>query len=67
MLRTSTYAPARANVGLVALVYLVIGVAVAAIHNYYDHVHTLRAFGSAALATILWPLLLLGINLHIHA
>jgi hypothetical protein len=29
-------------------------------------VHTIKAFVSALLATLLWPLLLLGVNLHIH-
>ena len=27
---------------------------------------TLKQIGSALLATVLWPLILLGINLHIH-
>jgi hypothetical protein len=47
-------------------VYLVIGGIVAATHHYWTHLHTLRAWGSALLATVLWPLVLLGANLHIH-
>jgi hypothetical protein len=35
-------------------------------HDYYAHVNTARALGSAVLATLLWPLLFLGIDLHIH-
>ncbi len=66
MSRAATVAPPRASVNVVAIVYLVIGVAAAAMHHYYAHVHTLRAVGSAVLATVLWPLLFLGINLHIH-
>jgi hypothetical protein len=47
------------------LVYLIIGVALAANKNYFDHLGTLRAVISALLAILLWPLLLLGIDLHI--
>jgi hypothetical protein len=39
---------------------------VAATHHYWSHLDTLRAWGSALLATVLWPLILLGVNLHIH-
>ena len=56
----------RNGPGLVGIVYLVAGAIVAATHHYYAHVHTARGFGSAILAVILWPLLYLGINLHIH-
>jgi hypothetical protein len=47
-------------------VYLVIGAFVAATHHYFMHLHMVRQYGSAALAIVLWPLLFLGINLHIH-
>jgi hypothetical protein len=60
------FAAPRASVNLVALVYIVIGLVVAATHNYFDNVHGLKGIGSAILAVILWPLLFLGINLHIH-
>jgi len=45
-----TAAPARPRIGVFGVIYLVVGVAIA----------------SAVLAVLLWPLLLLGINLHIH-
>jgi len=48
------------------LVYLVVGAIVASTHHYFEHVNTLKTVGSAILAVLLWPLLLLGINLHIH-
>ena len=51
---------------LLALAWLVIGVAVAATHHYFNHLNTWRQILSAVLAVLLWPLLLLGINLHIH-
>ena len=50
---------------LVGLVYLVVGVAVAAQKHYFEHLDTLRLIASAILAIVLWPLLLLGIDLHI--
>ena len=57
---------ARPRIGLLGIVYLVAGAIVAATHHYYAHLNTLKEIGSAALAIVLWPLLLLGINLHIH-
>jgi hypothetical protein len=56
----------RTNVGLLGVVYLVAGGIVAATHHYYAQLHTARQVGSAVLAILLWPLLYLGINLHIH-
>ena len=46
--------------------YLIVGAIVAATHEYWSHLHTLRGWGSALLGTVLWPLILIGINLHIH-
>jgi hypothetical protein len=64
------YAPtttrSRPGVSVFALVYLVAGAIVAATHHYWSNLHTLKQIGSALLATVLWPLILLGINLHIH-
>ncbi len=61
-----TAARAQPRFSLLALAYFVAGAIVAATHHYWAHLHTIRQIGSAALATVLWPLLLLGINLHIH-
>jgi hypothetical protein len=47
-------------------VYLIVGAIVAATHTYWSNLHALKAWGSALLGTVLWPLILLGINLHIH-
>jgi hypothetical protein len=64
------YAPAstrsRPGVSIVLLVYLVAGAIVAATHHYWSNLHNLKQIGSALLATVLWPLILIGINLHIH-
>ena len=65
--RRSSYIPfARPRVRLLPLVYLVVGAIVASTHHYFQNVDTARAIGSAILAVIAWPLLFLGVNLHIH-
>lgn len=58
---------ARPRFGLIPLIWLVVGVIVAATHHYFEHVDSLRTVGSAILAVLLWPLLFLGIDLHIHS
>jgi hypothetical protein len=62
---TATAAP-RVGVSWIAALYLIIGGIVAATHHYWSNLHTLRAWGSALLGTVLWPLILLGVNLHLH-
>lgn len=52
--------------GLGTIIWLVIGVVVASAHHYFSHATTLKPILSALLAIGLWPLLLLGINLHIR-
>jgi hypothetical protein len=47
------------------VVWIVVGVVVAADKHYFEHLDTIRLAGSAILAVVLWPLLLLGIDLHI--
>jgi hypothetical protein len=59
------YDDARMRSGLISLVYLVVGAVVASSHHYFTHVSTLKLLLSALLAVVLWPLLLLGVNLHI--
>jgi ABC-type xylose transport system permease subunit len=51
---------------LLFVVYVAIGAVIAYTHHYWENIHTIKAFVSALLATLLWPLLLLGVNLHIH-
>jgi hypothetical protein len=53
------------GVSLLTLVYLGVGVAIAASHHYFQNVHGWRGVLSAIFAIFLWPLVLLGINLHI--
>ena len=52
--------------GLLALIYVGVGVAIAATHDYFQHVNGWRGVLSAILAIFLWPLILLGIDLHIR-
>ena len=50
---------------LALIVYVVIGVIVASQHSYYAHFGSLSQVLSAVVATALWPLILLGANLHL--
>ena len=54
------------GIGFFTFLYFVAGGIVAATHHYWNNVHTLRPIVSGVLATALWPLLLVGINLHVH-
>ena len=49
---------------IVILIYLAIGVLIAVTKNYFD-IDNVRDIVSAALAIVLWPLVLFGVNLHI--
>jgi hypothetical protein len=51
---------------LLTIVWVVVGVLLARSHHYLVHLNTLRQIVSAALAIVLWPLLLLGISLHVR-
>ena len=56
----------RFGVSWLVAIYLIAGGIVAATHRYWQNLHTLKTVVSAVLATLLWPLILLGINLHVH-
>ncbi len=51
--------------GLGTLIYLIVGVIIASSHKYLSHASALKPVVSAVLAIGLWPLVLLGINLHV--
>jgi hypothetical protein len=58
----------RALRGLVTplfLLYGVVGLAAARSHHYFAHVTAMRSIVAALLAVLLWPLVLLGIDLHL--
>jgi Mn2+/Fe2+ NRAMP family transporter len=50
---------------LIVAIYLAVGVIVANSHHYFRGMNDVKDFLSAILAVILWPLILLGIKLHI--
>ena len=55
----------RRTPSLTLVVFLVIGILVASRHHYFETWETWRQVASAVLAVALWPLVLLGIDLHI--
>ena len=58
------YAPAHGS-GIGGAIYIVLGILVAVAHNYFDHLATFGRLVSALLAVLLWPLLLLGIDIRV--
>jgi hypothetical protein len=65
MFRTAAVGP-RFGVSWFVALYLIAGGIVAATHHYWSNLQTLKAVISAIVATVLWPLILVGVNLHIH-
>ena len=47
------------------VIYIIIGVIIASNQGYLVNIGSLADIVSAALAVSLWPLLFLGINLHV--
>ena len=50
---------------ILIIVYLAVGVFIANSHHYFTHLNSLTSVLSALLAVVLWPLILVGVNLHI--
>jgi len=50
---------------LFTTVYVVIGVVVAAVNDYFDSLETFGRVISAVLAVALWPLVLLGFDIQV--
>lgn len=48
------------------LLYVVVGLATARSHHYFVHVAAMRSIVDALLAVLLWPLVLLGLDLHVE-
>jgi hypothetical protein len=51
---------------LLTVAYLVVGLIVAANEKYLRELESVRQVISALLAIVLWPLVLLGVDLHIR-
>jgi hypothetical protein len=48
------------------LLYGAVGLAAAHSHHYFAHVAAMRSIVAALLAVLLWPLMLLGLDLHLR-
>jgi len=48
-----------------SIIYFIVGVVIASNQGYLSDLGSIPHLLSAVLAVILWPLLLLGINLHL--
>ena len=55
----------RRHVPLGTTVWLVVGVFVAATHHFFEHLNSVDRVGSAILAALVWPLVLLHIHIGI--
>ena len=53
------------SVPLIVVVWLVVGAIVAGSHHYFDNLGSLGAILTAILAVLLWPLILVGVKIHI--
>jgi hypothetical protein len=49
----------------IVAIWIVVGVAAAAIHDYYDSLETVDQVLTAIAAVLLWPLLLFGFDIQI--
>ena len=47
-------------------VYVIVGVVVAAVNDYFDSLGSLRAIGEAIVAVLIWPLILLGVDVNLR-
>lgn len=56
----------RGQASIIGIIYLVIGMILAATRGYFGHLTSVSAVLSALLAILLWPLLLFGVNLNIN-
>lgn len=46
-------------------VYVIVGVVVAAVNDYFDDLDTLRQVGEALIAVLIWPLVLFGVDINL--
>ncbi len=53
------------RLSLGAVIWIVVGVIVAANHNFFDHVDSLSPILSAVLAVLVWPLVVLKVHVAI--
>jgi hypothetical protein len=51
--------------GLGTMLYVIIGAFVAGANDYFDRLGSVRGIVSALLALLLWPLVLLGVDVRV--
>jgi hypothetical protein len=51
---------------ILIVVYIIVGVVVAASQHYFAHLDSLKPIASAVLAVLLWPVVLFGVSLHLR-
>jgi hypothetical protein len=50
---------------LIALIYLAIGVVVAAVRNYFERLDSVKGIGSLLIAILIWPVVVFDVNVRI--
>jgi hypothetical protein len=50
---------------MIALAYAIIGAFVAAANHYFSHVGTTKGVVDAVIAILIWPLVLIGIDVRV--
>jgi Mn2+/Fe2+ NRAMP family transporter len=55
----------RTLVVVLFVIYIIVGVIVAAGHHYFEHLDAVKPIASVVLAVLLWPLVLLGVSFHL--
>jgi hypothetical protein len=48
------------------LLYLIVGIVVAAVNDYFDSLGTLKRVLEAVIAVLIWPLVLLGVDIDLR-
>lgn len=54
----------RRRPSLLTIIYLVVGAIVASDHHYFENVNRIEEVAEAALAVVLWPLVLLDVSMR---
>ena len=55
----------RRSMPLVVIIWLVVGAVVAGSHHYFDNLNSFGLILNAVVAVLIWPLILIGVKIHI--
>ncbi len=47
-------------------IYIIVGVVVAVVEDYFENVDSFKAVLEAVIAVLIWPLILLGVDINIR-